>query len=163
LQRRPRVRGQVASCIRVRVAPPSNVMLQFAKQRKHRTSLVCSCLCVYRLRSSSLSLSPLSNLSSFSPPLSLFPCVAAGMACSIEGIQPEFVPPGLLCSDTYCDQLAELLVNESALDELWRAQGKQNSCTVYWLSTVAQMLYFIVLYTNFIVKNCSARFFGASG
>ncbi|CAI8021792.1 hypothetical protein GBAR_LOCUS12868, partial [Geodia barretti] len=45
------------------------------------------------------------------------------MACSIEGIQPEFVPPGLLCSDTYCDQLAELLVNESALDELWRAQG----------------------------------------
>lgn len=45
------------------------------------------------------------------------------MACSIEGIKPEFVPPGFLCSDSYCDQLAELLVNESALDELWRAQG----------------------------------------
>ena len=48
--------------------------------------------------------------------------LVAGMACSIEGIQPEFVPPCV--SDSYCDQLAELLVNESALDELWRAQGK---------------------------------------
>ena len=45
------------------------------------------------------------------------------MACSVEGIQPEFVPSAL-CSDFDCDQLADILVNEAALDELWRAQGK---------------------------------------
>ena len=64
------------------------------------------------------------------------------MACSIEGIQPEFVPPGLLCSDTYCDQLAELLVNESALDELWRAQGKQNSSSSTSLLKIVQQRFF---------------------
>ena len=46
------------------------------------------------------------------------------MACSID-VQPEFVP-SVLCSDyNYCEQLADYLVNETALDELWRAEGEQ--------------------------------------
>lgn len=44
-----------------------------------------------------------------------------GMACSID-IQPEFVP-SVFCSDYTCDQLADLLASEKALDDLWRAQG----------------------------------------
>ena len=43
------------------------------------------------------------------------------MACSLD-VQPEFVPTSF-CSDYDCDQLANFLVNETALDELWRAQG----------------------------------------
>ena len=44
------------------------------------------------------------------------------MAGSID-IQPEFVP-SVFCSDYTCDQLADLLASEKALDDLWRAQGE---------------------------------------
>ena len=80
--------------------PETTVFEKYAVKMHNRTWLTDPLAqCTTEACSACLaSLSPLSNPSFLFP--SLFPCVEAGMACSVEAVQPEFVPPLLQCSDT---------------------------------------------------------------